>query len=274
VTESSALEGTPQPRRRARRRTFDGRGDRILFGAVSLAILLVPLRDLIAAWPGDVLGLLGQDFNTVVDSGAHWLASGVFYPPSELQGPFPDNGYTIVYPPVALWLFAPLSVLPRALAAALWWGFPVVVLIWQWRHFRPKPVIWPFLALAAAWPPTTVYVVAGNGAIIVLGLLALATVYAWPAVLIAVKTSVLPFAFWGVWRRSWWIAAGGLVLASIPFGLLWRDWIVVLANSRIGGPLHSWQQGPTLLFALLVWFGRSGGPIDRSKSGRDGVAAD
>lgn len=227
--------------------------DRAFLGLLSAAILVVPLVTLTTFPRPD---LIGYDFATNLNAASEWLAGRSFYPEAQLAGPFVDDGRVILYPPTALLLFAPLAMLPSELAAVLWLGFPVLALGWQFYRLRPAPIVWPFLAIVLAWPATTLSMVVWNPVLLAVGLFALATMYHWPAALIAVKASVAPFAFWGAWRRSWWIAVGVLVLLSLPFGAMWLDWFTVLRNSQIGGVWHSIQQWPMFLFPVLVWLGR------------------
>ena len=247
-------------------RRFSRRSDRVVFGLVSIAILLVVLRDLMTAWP-TFLALAGFDFDWYLDGTSRWLGGGPFYLPSQLEAPFDDRTQVMVYPPTALLLLAPLAALPRGLAGILWIGFPIAALAFQWFRMRPAPIVWPFLALCLVWPPTLVTIAVWNSGIVFAGFLALATVYRWPAALVFLKPSVLPFAFWGANHRSWWIAVAVLIVASIPFGSMWLDWFKVLENSRIGGIWHSIQQFPLFFVPILVWLGRTrsaDGTIDRS----------
>ena len=235
---------------------FSRRRDAVVLGIVSIAILLLPLRDLITAW-ANFVALAGYDFNIYLDAGGRWLAGGPFYVPSTLEAPFDETGQTIAYPPTALVLFGPLAALPRGLAAVLWLGFPIVALAVQWLRMRPGPIVWPFLALCIAWRPTLLTIAVWNSALVFAGFLALATIYRWPAALVFLKPSVVPFAFWGANHRSWWVAVVVLVLVSIPFGSMWLDWFKVLENSRIGGIWHSIQQFPLFFVPILVWLGRT-----------------
>ena len=236
---------------------FSRRRDAVVLGSVALALLLLPVRDLILG-QARLPELWAHDFGLYLDAAARWLGGGHYYPPEQLTGPVVDDGNRIVYPPTALWLFGPLAVLPRGLAAFVWWAFPLAALVFQAYRLRPRPIVWPFVALCLAWPPTLLTIVVWNSAPIFVGLLALGTVYRWPAALIFLKPSVLPFAFWGANRRSWWTAVVVLGAVSLPFGTLWLEWLRVLANSgQVGGILHSIEQFPMFLIPILVWIGRS-----------------
>jgi hypothetical protein len=246
---------------------FDRRRDAVVLGAVAVAILLVPLRDLVNAWPS-VVFYSGHDFNLYLDAAGRWLGGGPFYPPAQLERPFVDDGRAILYPPTALLLLGPLAAIPREIAAVLWIGFPVVVLVWQAIRMRPRPIVWPFLALCLAWPPTLLTLAVWNSAPVFVAFLALGTMHRWPAALILMKPSVIPFAFWGANRRSWWTMFAMLALGGIPFGAMWLDWLRVVENSaHVGGIWHSVQQFPLFLWPILVWLGRTrstDGTIDRS----------
>ena len=238
------------------RRPFRRGRDAFILGFVSIGILLFPLRELVEGWPR-VVAMAGYDMDMYLDGAARWLGGGSFYAPSQFAGPYDDTGQVILYPPTALWLLAPLAALPRGLAGVVWVGLPIAVLAWQWIRFRPGPIAWPFLALVVAWPPTLLTLAVWNSGPIFVALLALATVHRWPAALILLKPSVLPFALWGANRRPWWVAAALLGLASVPFGTMWLDYLEVLENSRVGGIWHSIQQWPMFLWPILVFLGRA-----------------
>ena len=146
----------------------------------------------------------------------------------------------------------------QLLAAAIWWAVPIGALAWQAIRLRPRPIVWPFLAICVAWPPNVLALVVWNSGLLFVGVLALGTLSRWPSALILLKPSVLPFAFWGANRRSWWMATAALAVLSLPFGSLWLDWFRVLGNSQgVGGVWHSVQQFPMFLIPILVWLGRS-----------------
>jgi hypothetical protein len=231
---------------------------RLVFGIATLVILVVGLRAFIvdSALLDDEWGM---DRRLYLDAARRWFEGGWFYPPEQLAGPFADDGKRILYPPTAILLFVPFAYLPEI----LWWTIPGAIVAWQVWRLRPAPLIWPFLAICAAWRPTYLTIVLGNPVIWFGALFALATVYAWPAVLVLVKPSMAPFALWGITRRSWWLAGLGAAVVSLPFGALWVEWVQVMLNSRVGGLLHSTLQFGLLVFPLLVWVGRSDGGLAR-----------
>jgi hypothetical protein len=88
--------------------------------------------------------------------------------------------------------------------------------------------------------------------------LALGTLYAWPAVFAALKVSIAPFALFGCWHRSWWLAAGMGLLISLAFLPMWQDYVLVLLNStNPRGLLYSVADVPLMWIPLMAWLGRS-----------------
>ena len=83
-------------------------------------------------------------------------------------------------------------------------------------------------------------------------------VYAWPGVFVLLKPSLFPFASAGVKRRSWWLAFGLSVLASLPFGRLWVDWVkAALIYPTDGGILYSLPYVPVICAPMVAWLGSS-----------------
>ena len=79
---------------------------------------------------------------------------------------------------------------------------------------------------------------------------------------VLLKPSLGPFALFGAWRRSWWVALGVLVAASLPFGALWLDWLTSVENSQGGGLLYSSLEIPMLLLPLVAWAFRTRGGVE------------
>ena len=64
-----------------------------------------------------------------------WLDTGQFYTERQLSGPY--TRVTLVdnlYPPSALYLFVPFTVLPPA----LWWALPIAFVLWTVWRLRPR----------------------------------------------------------------------------------------------------------------------------------------
>lgn len=223
---------------------------RLMSIAVSALILATAVPDTLEAMRR--IDTLGWDYDLYRSATERWLGGGPFYEPYQLQGPYAIAHGDILYPPVAIWLFAPFTVLP----SLLWWAVPAAIIVASVVRLRPGPLAWPLIALCLAWPPTLVKVAAGNPLIWVVAAMSVGVVIAGPAVFVLIKTSLAPFALWGINRRAWWLHLGALILMSLPFGAMWVDWATAIANSRGGGLIYSWQEAPTVLLPIAAWWGR------------------
>ena len=129
--------------------------------AVSALVFLVPVLFVLAI-PHPLEQPLGVDATLYRDAAARWWSGGPFYEPRQLAGPYEVTPGDILYPPVGLWLFVPLALLPAVVAYALWWLVPAAVTGWTIWRLRPRPVVWPLIALCLAWPTTPLKVWTGN----------------------------------------------------------------------------------------------------------------
>jgi len=233
---------------------------------LSVAALAVPILFVFIA-PHVLDQRPGVDFDLYRNATSQWLSGGSFYEPYQLAGPYDISAGDILYPPVALWLFAPFSVAePSPLAIALevlWWAIPLTVTAWAILVLQPRPLVWPLLALCASNPTTLLKTWTGNPVLWSMAALALAvaTSSRFTAPFVLLKPSLAPFAVFGIRRRSWWAGAAVLALLSLPFVFmgLWGDWLRALANSRGGGLLYSSLEAPMLLLPLVAWLGRRRG---------------
>jgi hypothetical protein len=223
--------------------------------ALSVAMFALPLLFVLVV-PHPLEQPLGVDAALYRDATLRWLSGGSFYEPYQIAGPYEIRAGDVLYPPVGLVLFVPFAVLPVAIAAIVWWAIPLGATGWAIRRLRPRPAVWPLLALCVAWPTTLLKTWTGNPVIWSMAAMALGVVYAWPSVVVLLKPSLAPFALFGAGRRSWWIAAFVLVLACVPFGGMWTDWVGSVVNSRGGGLLYSALEIPMLLLPLIAWLGR------------------
>ena len=73
---------------------------------------------------------------------------------------------------------------------------------------------WPLLALVLALPKTWVVLFYGNTDMWLTAFVAGAVLWAWPAVLITIKPSLVFLAAIGITRRSWWVAAVVFALST------------------------------------------------------------
>jgi hypothetical protein len=226
--------------------------------ALSLAAAVFALPILfVVAIPHPLEQPVGVDFGLYRDVTVRWLGGGAFYEPYQLAGPYEIRAGDVLYPPVGLALFVPFALLPVAIAAVLWWAIPLGATAWAIRRLRPRPEVWPLLALCIAWPTTLLKTWTGNPVIWSMGAMAFGVVYAWPSVFVLLKPSLAPFALFGASRRSWWLAAVGFALLCVPFGAMWGDWVASVVNSRGGGLLYSSLEIPMLLLPLIAWLGRT-----------------
>lgn len=225
--------------------------------ALAVAIFALPIA-FVAITPNALEQPVGVDYQLYRDAATRWLASGTFFEPYQLAGPYPISAGDILYPPVALWLFVPFTILP----AILWWAIPVGVTAWVIVRLRPAPRVWPLVALCLAWPTTPLKIWTGNPVMWATAAIALGTIYRWPSVFALIKPSLFPFALFGANRRSWWLALAAFAALSLPFGSMWVDWVASVVNSRGGGILYSALEIPMLLLPLVAWLGRTGHRAD------------
>jgi hypothetical protein len=229
--------------------------------ATSAAVFAIPLAFALLI-PDPLEQPFGVDFTLYRDVAERWLAGGPYFEPYQLAGPYDIQAGDVLYPPVALWLFVPFVLLPEPIAWVLWFSVPIAAVSYAIWQLRPRPEAWPLIALCVAWPTTLLKTWTGNPVIWCVAALALGTLWAWPSVLVVLKTSLAPFALFGAWRRSWWVAAGLLIVASLPFGALWGDWIASILNSQGGGLLYSSLEIPMLLLPLVAWAWRTRGGVE------------
>ena len=172
----------------------------------------------------------------------------------------------MLYPPVALYLFAPFVYLPRI----LWWAVPLAVLGWHAWTARPAWWSWPIIAGCLALVPTSAILVYGNTDLWSAAFLALACRYGWPAVLLVLKPSVLPLALLWARDRRWWAAAAVVGVLSLPFGSLWAEWVTIMLNVE-GSLLRSANALPWLAVPLVAWLARVAEDADPTRSALAGL---
>jgi len=181
------------------------------------------------------------------------MAGGSFYQAYQLAGPYvlrlPD--FPILYPPIVL----PMLVVSSWLPGFLWWAIPILAtaaVVWYWR---PTLLGWTLILACIAVPHTLDIYGNGNPGMWAVAFLGLGTIWGWPAVLVALKPSLAPFMLVGITRRTWWIAAGALAIASVAFAPLWADYVTTLRNAR--GPdaslLYSFRDIPSMLVPIIAW---------------------
>ena len=220
--------------------------------AVTAVFVLADLVDLVVN-ADTIRQQPGVDYRLYVDAATSWLHGGSYFQAYQLSGPYQISAGDILYPPVALLLFIPFTLLP----AILWWLIPAAAIGWCLVRLRPARLAWPILAACVAWPTTPLKILTGNPVMWAVAALAMGVVYAWPSVLVLIKPSLFPFALFGSRTRRWWLALALFAVASLPFGSLWVDWAHSVLNSQGGGITYSSLEIPMLAFPLVAWLGRT-----------------
>jgi hypothetical protein len=134
---------------------------------------------------------------------------------------------------------------------------PTGILAGSIYRWRPRWWAWAGLGLVALWPRTVGAVLFGNTDMWMAALVAGGLLWGWPAVLVSIKSTLMPLAFLGLHRRSWRLAAGGLVallLVTLPF---WLQYVRVLRDVRGLGLDYSLGSAPFVFAPLVAWLGRS-----------------
>jgi len=228
-----------------------------------LTLIVVHGADILIRAEGSP-GAVGIDYVDNAAAGVRWLNGESPFLPRQLHGAYQQLGMTIfdtgeyLYPPVALPAFAVSAYLP----AVLWWLIPAALTVGGLAYLRPARWTWPLLALCAGAGWSITSAIQGNPVIWFLALAMWAPATGWTGPLILLKPPLAPFALLGIRRRAWWVCAGVLALACIPFGSLWVDWWHVVADMTpmyAGGVLYSVAQWPMMAIAPIAWAGRTVG---------------
>jgi len=228
-------------------RTWDLRP--IWIGFASLILLGAALELVLLFQIIDNQESVGIDLRYFQSVAQRWLDTGVYYTERELSGPF--HVETLVdnlYPPLALFLFVPFLYLP----AILWWVIPLGVIAYVVWWCRPVTWALPILALTLLFPKTPAVILYGNSDIWVTAFAAAGVRWAWPAVLVAFKPSLVFFAAIGVLSRHWWIAAVIVGIVNLSFLALWVDYAKVITHSDTS-MARSLGDLPFLLLPIAAW---------------------
>ena len=231
---------------------FDrGRWSPVLVATVATsAILFVVQLVYYASGAVDII-MVDWDRGHYMDASRRFLEVGTPYLPWEVAGPFDYTPLTFLHPPLALWLMVPFSFLPDV----LWYVVPIAIVVVVIAWWRPSPLALALVGLCLLWPRTSAMIVTGNTDMWVAAFVALGLRFGWPGPLVLIKPSLAPLALAGFPRRSWWAGVALVVALSIPFGLLWIDWMHLLLNAP-GGLLYSALAIPGAMYPLFAWLGR------------------
>lgn len=220
---------------------------------VTAGLLVAATVELIALAAGvtDVI-TIDWDRGHYMDAARRFLDVGTPFLASEIAAPFDYQPLTFLHPPIALYLMVPFSMAPPI----LWYLVPVAIVGWCVRAWRPEPWSWPLLALCLVWPRTPAMLVVGNTDMWVAAFVASGLRLGWPALLVGIKPSLLPFVVAGVHRRTWWLGIPVALALALPFGSLWFDWLRVVQNAP-GDPLYSLLGIPMVLLPVIAYLART-----------------
>lgn len=201
--------------------------------------------------------LIGVDLRLFAELGRRWVETGSIYASWQFSPYAYDQAAGTndvgrmpgLYPPIAGPFFATVRFVP----AVLWWVIPAIMVgyaLWRWR---PDPRVWPVLAAATLFPSTSGVIAAGGSTMWVTAGIAGGLIWGWPALIVALKPTFLPFLFLGADRRSWWLALGLIALVSILMLPEWVRYIDVLRNAESLDALYSVADAPLILVPVAAW---------------------
>jgi hypothetical protein len=226
----------------------------------ALTVVLVAMFGVLAVlrWQAFVAAdAVAFDLYAIQAFGQRFMDTGSMYLPSQLAGPFDPQPYWLpfdelpsMYPPHAVYLFAPFLVLP----AILWWAIPLGVIGYALVKWRPAPWTWPILALLGLNVDAVSSVIAGNTTMWLVAFVAGGLLWGWPALLVTLKPSLLPFALLGIRRRSWWLGAGVMALACLPLIPEFLRYVTVVLNAETS-LAYSLGSVPAMLLPVVAYLG-------------------
>lgn len=256
----SFLRHSPRPAGEARPAPASARRALTAPVIITSALLGLFLAEIIlSAWTPATRDAVAFDYETYMAAARRWLAGGGFYHDYQLTGSYTVWNQEILYPPTALILFVPFVFLPPI----AWWAIPLGILAvvlawhrpaaWGWAVIMALLILPVPFEVAGSW--SIGLVVLGNPGLWVVAAVAAATRLGWTGVFVLLKPSLLPFAFIGVRRRSWWIALVLLVAVSLILWPLWEQYLTVLADASSPrmGLLYSLSDIPAMLVPLVAW---------------------
>ncbi len=225
---------------------------------LTVAILLVGLARLwiLSQQAAATPGAIGIDFQAVTDAARRWVTTGQPFLGRQLQGPYPHLGWNssdtgeFLYPPVALPAFLLFAHLP----APVWWAGCGALFVLGLVTIRPARWSWPILAGLVSLTNVPAVIIAGNPSLWISALALLGPVSGWTGALVLLKPTFAPLAVLGVWRRSWWVAVGLLIVASVAFGPLWVDWVHAVRDIQDPASELPISQLPILLVPAVAAF--------------------
>jgi hypothetical protein len=114
---------------------------------LTLTVLAVGAWIAVYRWNAVVrAGYVDGDLRVFLAIAQRWLDTGSMYLPNQLAGPFDTQPVPFVaaltpslYPPNAIYLFAPFLLLPAGLSAIFWRAIPLGILAYATVRWRPAP---------------------------------------------------------------------------------------------------------------------------------------
>lgn len=187
--------------------------------------------------------------------GQRWLDTGELYTARQLDGPYVvqanvDN----LYPPTAIPFLVAAVYLPALLYYLIPLGATAALVGW----WRPAAWTWPILAILLAWPRGLSNIIYGNSDIWIQAAVAGGLLVGWPALLILMKPSVIPFAVVGMRHRSFWIGLLLVAAASLVALDLWRQYAIAIGNADAEW-WYSLEDTPPYFLPIVAWLGRRDG---------------
>jgi len=235
---------------------------RFVVGALLAVVAFVECAIVVrAAFTGPELGLLARDFDLYMDATRRWLAGGPFYEPYQLAGPYDMPWGQILYPPQALAMFVPFSLLGPVLGPVVFVAIPAAItatIVWR---YRPGFWAWAAILLVLVLHPDAPLIwIAGTPTIWVVALVALATRWPWVSAFVWFKPSVFPFALLGIRDRRWWIVTATFAVSAVLLWPMMSQWLTAVTNARGENSGLLYSLSPTALadplIPLIAWWGR------------------
>lgn len=191
------------------------------------------------------------DWTMYMAAAQRWVATGAYFLPRQLDGPYQVVWGDVLYPPTMLWLFVPFSFLPRF----AWFVVPLTIMLAALLRLRPAVWGWAAMGVLFCWSPVAVMeLTSGNPLLWAMAALFASAAFGTPASFVLLKPTLLPFALFGIWRRSWWLGLGLLVLLSLPLLALDLTWLRVVLDARQPfGLLYSLHEVPCAAIPLVAW---------------------
>lgn len=216
-----------------------GAGSTLALGVLVVALLMGAVPGYECCW----------DERLYREATGRWLEGGPFYLQHQVAGPYQVAFGDVLYPPSTLWLFVPLASLPTV----VWYAVPLMVTAWGLVAFRPAWWAWPIILVLLAYEWTVPLVLLGNPVIWAYTFLWLGLRWHAAALGVLLKPTLAPFALVGAHRRRWWVALVVGVLAAVPFGAMWLDWLTVVTNAR--GAEYLARSVPLMCIPIVAWAG-------------------